>query len=98
MIVDQESKNNVAVSIEGLETENHRISSEILIRVINGFQKIAWILGAASEGKNFDKRFRPPSALKSRHKLDWGILRVVTCFLFILEKNHRLVKLSIRIF
>lgn len=72
-MLEQKPQDIATVSIEGIETKNHRVSSEILIRVVEGFQKIAWILGANSEGKNFDKRFRPSDEIKEKHKLEWGI-------------------------
>ena len=61
------------VSVEGVATEHHKISSEILIKVIGGFQKIAWIVGAVSEGQTCDKRFRPSTDLKDRYQIDWGV-------------------------
>jgi len=61
------------VSIDGVTTEKQRIPSEILTQVVEGFQRIAWILGAANEGQVVDKRFRPGSDLKERHMLEWGI-------------------------
>lgn len=66
-------ENKASLSIEGLETAKHRISSEILSRIIEGFQRVAWILGAASEGQVYDKRCRFPSEFKERHKIEWGL-------------------------
>lgn len=61
------------IVVEGVVTERHTISSEILIKVVGGFQKIAFIVGAVSEGQTCDKRFRPTTDLKDRCQVDWGV-------------------------
>lgn len=61
------------VSVEGVATEHHKISSDILIKVVGGFQKIALIVRAVSEGQTYDKRFRPSTELKDRCQIDWGV-------------------------
>jgi hypothetical protein len=60
------------VNIEGTETEHNEVSSEILVRVIEGVQTIVWILGAASENQSFDHRFRPSEDIKKKYQVKWG--------------------------
>jgi len=63
------------ISIEGSITEGHLIPSDVLSRVINGFQEVAWIIGAASEGVTDGEPSRRSSSLKKKYMIEWGLTK-----------------------
>jgi len=71
------SKQCVAsIHIEGAIVEGHRIPSDVLKRIIDGFQNIAWNLGAASEDATYGDRSRRISLdLKKKYMIQWGVSR-----------------------
>jgi hypothetical protein len=69
---ETEAFRNASVHIEGPETESHRISSDVLSRVITGFQDIAWILGFSMEDVSSSDRLQLRTAIKKRYMIEWG--------------------------
>jgi len=70
-----QSKQCIAsILIEGSIAEEHRIPSDVLTRIIDGFQNIAWNLGAASEDAAYGERSRRISSdLKKKYMIQWGL-------------------------
>lgn len=63
-----------SIYIEGSITEQHRIPSDVLTRIIDGFQNVAWNLGAASEDAAYGDRSRRISLdLKKKYMIQWGL-------------------------
>jgi hypothetical protein len=68
------NKDAALISIEGSVTEEHRIPSDVLTRVIDGLQGVAWMLGAASEDASYGERSRRISSeLKKKYMIQWGL-------------------------
>jgi hypothetical protein len=62
------------INIEGSIAEEHRIPSDVLTRIVDGFQSIAWMLGAAAEDVAYGERsHRISSDLKKKYMIQWGL-------------------------
>src|SRR3984957_15728034 len=67
-------QNIASISIEGSLVEKNRIPTDVLDRIIAGFQKITWMLGTASEGTAYWEDFRRiPADLKKKYMIQWGV-------------------------
>lgn len=66
-------RDTASISIEGTGIEGHWVSSDILGRVINGFQDAVWVIGFALENLSYEERFRPTNDLKKMYTIEWGI-------------------------
>ena len=56
-----------------IETQVSRdVPADVLVRLIEGAQRLALLLGAAQERRPFDQRFRPTADLRARYELQVG--------------------------
>ncbi len=60
------------LQITGAETQNHTVSVEVLVRLLNGMQQLTWILAAVEEQQPFRHRFKPSAEFRSRYRLRCG--------------------------
>jgi hypothetical protein len=68
-----DTRDTASISIEGTGIEDHWVTSDILGRVINGFQDAVWIVGFALENLSYEERFRITNDLKKKYAIKWGI-------------------------
>jgi len=61
------------IHLAGAETADSAVPTSVLIRVLQGLQEAAYVLGAASEGNSVGGRFRPSAELRQRYQLRCGI-------------------------
>jgi hypothetical protein len=72
-MTNKDMRDTASISIEGSGVEDHWVTSDILGRVINGFQDAVWIVGFALENLSFEERFRLTNDLKKNYAVKWGI-------------------------
>ena len=65
-------QDTASITIEGIGVEDHWISSDLLSRVVSGFQNVVWVLGFSSEDLSYGERFRLNKDLKKKYTILWG--------------------------
>ncbi len=78
-MVDADKPLNPVSSAElrvvGAETDDHTVSADILLRILNGLQRMAYLFAAADENVVFKERFKPSGELRQRYAIRCGALR-----------------------
>lgn len=73
-MINLDNQHIASIHIEGPIAEKHRIPSDVLTRIVDGFQNVAWNLGASLEDTVCDKRSpRIPLELKKKYMIEWGL-------------------------
>ena len=74
--MSKNQQNPVSICLEGAIVDGYCIPSDILIRIVDGFQQIALILGTISEDTILGERSRRVSSdLKKKYMIQWGITK-----------------------
>ncbi|HQF54512.1 MAG TPA: hypothetical protein PK208_05305 [Fibrobacteria bacterium] len=60
------------LKIEGGEADRHQIRMDILVELLNGLQRISYLLAAAQDGLAIGERFKPSRSLTDRYALRCG--------------------------
>ena len=66
-------QNQTQLDITGVETADHTVAVDVLVRLLDGMQQIVWIIAAAREQVPFNARFRPAEKLRRRYRLRCGL-------------------------
>lgn len=59
--------------IVGPETDSHTVPADVLVRTVEGLQRLVLMAVASQEGRDLRRRFKPSRDLRRHHSLRFGI-------------------------